>query len=105
MLLNAVLVGVCLLFASLYPKIGDILRYFRNVCLVQKMIIILFNLSFCRVLGSICGLVYVFTLPLLLDLAIRSRTGQKSSLLTVFYVFLIGLGLANFIAQFVVPVH
>ncbi|GAV00073.1 hypothetical protein RvY_10974 [Ramazzottius varieornatus] len=82
-ILNAVLVGVCLLFASLYPRIGDILR----------------------VLGSICGLVYVFTLPLLLDLAVRSRAGEKSLLRTIIYVFLIGLGLANFIAQFVIPTH
>ncbi|OQV19731.1 Sodium-coupled neutral amino acid transporter 9-like protein [Hypsibius exemplaris] len=82
-ILNALCVGTCLIFAALYPRIGDILR----------------------ILGSICGLVYVFTLPLLLDLVVSARTGRKSHLRNAVYVFLIGLGLANFIAQFIIPLH
>lgn len=56
LLLNAVCVVICVLFAVFMPKIGTIIRFS----------------------GAACGLVIIFALPLMVYMASEKRTGQLS---------------------------
>ncbi|XP_055329072.1 neutral amino acid transporter 9-like isoform X2 [Paramacrobiotus metropolitanus] len=77
-LLNVALLGVCLAFASLYPRIGHILRFG----------------------GAFCGLVYICLLPGIMDAVIAYRSGHRV-IWKIFVIFVyVSLGLANLIAQF-----
>ncbi|XP_078527994.1 neutral amino acid transporter 9-like [Lissotriton helveticus] len=78
--LNILLVVLGSLMAKFYPNIGSIIRYS----------------------GAICGLVFIFIFPFLIHLIDLQRKGKRTVLTTIFHVFLILLGLANLIGQFLV---
>lgn len=78
MVLNVVIVTVCVLFAVFYPQVGNIIRYF----------------------GSICGLGLIFTLPPLVRMLQLKERRQLNAVTILFYLLLMVLGTANFIAQF-----
>lgn len=78
--LNIFLVVLGSLMAKFYPNIGSIIRYS----------------------GAICGLVFIFIFPFLIHLIDLQRKGKLTVLTTIFHVFLILLGLANLIGQFLV---
>lgn len=75
--LNYVLIAVAILFAVFYPHIGDLIRY----------------------TGSVCGLMYTFTLPSLTYMAAMRRQEQLTKPKLLVHGLLIAVGLANCIAQ------
>ena len=77
---NVILVSACVAMAIFYPKIGTILRY----C------------------GAICGLIYVFALPVLVDRACLIREGKYGWPQAIKVGVVIVLGLVNLVGQFVV---
>ncbi|ESN93538.1 hypothetical protein HELRODRAFT_88518, partial [Helobdella robusta] len=79
LMFNSCLVSVCILFAIFYPHIGSIIRY----C------------------GAICGLGYIFSLPIIIYL-IQSRASGKRNIviITLVHVIVVVIGVANCVAQF-----
>ena len=77
---NVILVSACVAMAIFYPKIGTILRY----C------------------GAICGLIYVFALPVLVDRACLIREGKYHWPQAIRVGVVIALGLVNLVGQFMV---
>ncbi|PSN44983.1 hypothetical protein C0J52_05476 [Blattella germanica] len=78
LMFNAVIVTVCILFAIYLPSIGTIIRY----------------------TGALCGLLYIFTLPILLHLVSRRLAGDASTCSTVLHLTIPVIGAVNLIAQF-----
>jgi sodium-coupled neutral amino acid transporter 9 len=77
---NIVIVTTCILFAVFFPSIGTIIRY----------------------TGALCGLLYIFTLPILLHLASQRACGKASIISTVLHLSIPLIGAANLLAQFFV---
>ncbi|XP_021950182.1 sodium-coupled neutral amino acid transporter 9 homolog isoform X1 [Folsomia candida] len=77
---NVVVVGICISFAIWLPQIGTIIRF----------------------TGAACGLVYSFFLPVALYLVWQRNLNSLSKKNIVLHGILFSLGLANFIAQFLV---
>lgn len=78
MTLNLIIVGAGVLMARFYPNIGSIIRYS----------------------GATCGLAYVFVFPSVIHMISLHRSGQLRWPSAVFHSFLIVLGIANLIGQF-----
>ncbi|XP_072920542.1 neutral amino acid transporter 9 [Hemitrygon akajei] len=78
--LNVVVLCSGVLVARFYPNIGSIIRYS----------------------GATCGLAFVFVYPSLVHMISLHRKGQLSWLSMIFHSFLIVLGVANLIAQFLI---
>ncbi|GMR49737.1 hypothetical protein PMAYCL1PPCAC_19932, partial [Pristionchus mayeri] len=78
--LNAVVIALAVSIAIFYPKVGSILRY----------------------VGSFSGLVYVFALPCLVYMKKLQMDGQLTKRKQYALYAIIGLGLANLVAQFVI---
>ncbi|GMS96993.1 hypothetical protein PENTCL1PPCAC_19168, partial [Pristionchus entomophagus] len=78
--LNAVVIALAVSIAILYPKVGSILRY----------------------VGSFSGLVYVFALPCMVYMKKLQLDGQLTKRKQYALYAIIGLGLANLVAQFVI---
>ncbi|XP_074640915.1 neutral amino acid transporter 9-like isoform X2 [Tubulanus polymorphus] len=79
LILNAILVTICVLFARFLPHIGVIIRFS----------------------GAFCGLAYIFCLPCIVYMLERKKEGTLTIPVIVFHCGLIVLGIANFIGQFV----
>lgn len=77
---NTVIVTVCVLFAVFLPSIGTIIRY----------------------TGALCGLLYIFTLPILLHLASQRACGKTSLVSTILHLSIPVIGAINLLAQFYV---
>ncbi|XP_066915221.1 neutral amino acid transporter 9-like [Clytia hemisphaerica] len=77
---NIVLISAGVLMAIFYPNVGHIIRY----------------------VGSVSGMVYIFTLPSLVKMVIQYKDQSLKPTSILIHGALIGLGLANFIAQFLV---
>ena len=86
--INCLVVTICISVAIFYPYIGTVIRY----------------------TGAICGFVMIFFLPCLCEMTrqkYESRIGRWSTFAKVhwmhfsIHVFIILLGLANMVAQFV----
>ncbi|KAK7488484.1 hypothetical protein BaRGS_00020269 [Batillaria attramentaria] len=78
-LLNIILVGVCLVFAVFLPHIGKIIGF----------------------VGAFCGLTYAIALPCIVYILACRQSGTLTWPKLVFHCVLIAIGVANFIAQFV----
>ncbi|XP_024119040.1 sodium-coupled neutral amino acid transporter 9 [Oryzias melastigma] len=76
--LNILIVGVGVLMAKFYPNIGSIIRFS----------------------GAICGLALVFVFPALVHMIPLKREGRLTWLSAALHSFLILMGVANVIAQF-----
>uniref|UniRef100_A0A672G8R9 Neutral amino acid transporter 9 n=1 Tax=Salarias fasciatus TaxID=181472 RepID=A0A672G8R9_SALFA len=76
--LNVLIVGAGVLVARFYPNIGSIIRFS----------------------GATCGLALVFVFPALVQLISQRRQGTLRWPSAVFHSLLIGLGVANLLAQF-----
>lgn len=79
-LCNGVVVLICILFAVFVPTVGAILRF----------------------VGSMSGAVYIFALPCAVHLARRKMQGRLTIADIGVHGFLVVLGFANFIAQFLI---
>ncbi|XP_078033513.1 neutral amino acid transporter 9 [Augochlora pura] len=80
LLVNIILVCICILFAVFVPYIGTIIRF----------------------TGALSGLVYVFTLPSLLYLAILKKQKRLSLFVTILHISIPLIGFLNLLAQFFV---
>lgn len=80
LILNCFLVTMCVLIAVFYPHIGDIIRYS----------------------GSLCGLVYIFVLPVCVYMMAMYRRGSLTPVSIVGHSLIICIGVANFISQFLI---
>lgn len=80
LMINAIFIVVCILFAIYLPRFGTIIRF----------------------TGAISGLVYIFLLPVLLHLASLQRQGKLTKLTTSLHMIIPVIGMANLIAQFFV---
>lgn len=76
--INFTLVSICVIFATFVPYIGTIVRY----------------------TGALSGLIYVFTFPSLLHLAILKKEGKLSVYSILFHLAIPVIGFLNLIAQF-----
>ncbi|NXW08136.1 S38A9 protein, partial [Fregetta grallaria] len=76
--LNIAIVGAGVAMARFYPNIGGIIRYS----------------------GATCGLAFVFVYPSLIYVISLHRAGQLTWPALIIHIFIILLGLANLIAQF-----
>lgn len=76
--INLILVSICVIFAIFVPYIGTIVRY----------------------TGALSGLIYVFTFPCLLHLAILKNEGKLSVCSVLFHLVIPVIGIINLIAQF-----
>lgn len=76
--LNVAIVGAGVAMARFYPNIGGIIRYS----------------------GATCGLAFVFVYPSLIYMISLHRAGQLTWPVLIIHIFIILLGLANLIAQF-----
>ena len=64
--------------------------------------IIRFNCACCRFAGSFCGVVYVFTLPGVVDVVSRYRRQESVGVIRiVIHVFIFLIGISNLIGQFI----
>ena len=79
-LINVIFCAICICFAIEVPSIGNIIRYS----------------------GALCGAVVLFVLPSLVFLADAKREDRLTILNVSIHVFIMGLGLINFGAQFFV---
>jgi len=66
----------------MYPKVGSILRY----------------------MGSSSGLIYIFALPCLAHLKLLRLQGHDSRLQTIIHLFIIFIGVLNFVLQFFIKI-
>ncbi|EDV22080.1 uncharacterized protein TRIADDRAFT_29062, partial [Trichoplax adhaerens] len=80
LIFNVFLIGLCILVAIFYPNVGVIIRF----------------------VGAICGMVYVFTLPCLCHMIRLKRQKKLTWISALFHSFIIVLGSANLIAQFLI---
>ncbi|PIC34182.1 hypothetical protein B9Z55_013913 [Caenorhabditis nigoni] len=78
--LNLMLIGIAVGFATFYPNVGSILRY----------------------VGSISGLVYVFALPSMVYLKQSKAAGTLTPLKKYAHYGIVAVGVLNLIAQFVI---
>ncbi|RLW05180.1 hypothetical protein DV515_00005390 [Chloebia gouldiae] len=78
LILNLAIVGAGVAMARFYPNIGGIIRYS----------------------GATCGLAFVFVYPSLIYMITLHRAGQLTWPALIIHIFIILLGLANLIAQF-----
>ncbi|XP_059689664.1 neutral amino acid transporter 9 isoform X2 [Gavia stellata] len=78
LVLNVAIVGAGVAMARFYPNIGGIIRYS----------------------GATCGLAFVFVYPSLIYMISLHRAGQLTWPALIIHIFIILLGLANLIAQF-----
>ncbi|XP_036259034.1 neutral amino acid transporter 9 isoform X2 [Molothrus aeneus] len=78
LILNLAIVGAGVAMARFYPNIGGIIRYS----------------------GATCGLAFVFVYPSLIYMISLHRAGQLTWPALIIHIFIILLGLANLIAQF-----
>ncbi|XP_075582522.1 neutral amino acid transporter 9 isoform X2 [Pelecanus crispus] len=78
LILNVAIVGAGVAMARFYPNIGGIIRYS----------------------GATCGLAFVFVYPSLIYVISLHRAGQLTWPALIIHIFIILLGLANLIAQF-----
>ncbi|RMB95419.1 hypothetical protein DUI87_28141 [Hirundo rustica rustica] len=78
LVLNLAIVGAGVAMARFYPNIGGIIRYS----------------------GATCGLAFVFVYPSLIYMISLHRAGQLTWPALIIHIFIILLGLANLIAQF-----
>ncbi|XP_054253663.1 neutral amino acid transporter 9 isoform X2 [Indicator indicator] len=78
LILNIAIVGTGVAMARCYPNIGGIIRYS----------------------GATCGLAFVFLYPSLIHVISLRRAGQLTWPALIIHIFIILLGLANLIAQF-----
>ncbi|XP_036384941.1 sodium-coupled neutral amino acid transporter 9 isoform X1 [Megalops cyprinoides] len=76
--LNVIIVGAGVLMAKFYPNIGSIIRYS----------------------GALCGLALVFVFPSLIHMMALHRTGTLRWPSALFHSFIILLGVANLVGQF-----
>ncbi|GCB64451.1 hypothetical protein scyTo_0004608 [Scyliorhinus torazame] len=79
-ILNIVVILSGVLVAKFYPNIGAIIRYS----------------------GATCGLAFIFVYPSLIHMISLHRKGQLSWPSAIFHSFLLVLGAANLIAQFLI---
>lgn len=79
-ILNVCVVTICILFAVFYPKVGTIIRF----------------------TGAFGGLAYVFALPCLSYMKALKLKNLLTPGMIVIHCFILVLGIANFLAQFVV---
>ncbi|XP_032624897.1 neutral amino acid transporter 9 isoform X2 [Chelonoidis abingdonii] len=79
LVLNLAIVGLGVTMAIFYPNIGGIIRYS----------------------GATCGLAFVFVYPSLIYMISLHQSGQLTWSVLIVHIFIIILGLANLIAQFV----
>lgn len=77
-ILNFVLIGTCVLFAVVYPHVGDFIRY----------------------AGSLSGVAYDYALPCIVYIVIQKQKGKLSWLSAGFHSIIVLLGFANLMAQF-----
>ncbi|XP_033637139.1 sodium-coupled neutral amino acid transporter 9-like isoform X2 [Asterias rubens] len=77
--LNFILMTVAVLFAVFLPQIGTIIRFS----------------------GAFCGLAYVFTLPCVVYMLELKQQNKLTWPIIIIHSCIIGLGVANFAAQFV----
>ncbi|XP_008100989.1 neutral amino acid transporter 9 isoform X2 [Anolis carolinensis] len=77
-ILNLAIVGVGIVMARFYPNIGGIIRYS----------------------GATCGLAFVFVYPSLIYIISLHREGRLTWLGLSIHIFIILLGVANLVAQF-----
>ncbi|KAM9138920.1 neutral amino acid transporter 9 isoform 1-T2 [Pangshura tecta] len=78
LVLNVAIVGLGVTMAIFYPNIGGIIRYS----------------------GATCGLAFVFVYPSLIYMISLHQSGQLTWSMLIVHIFIIILGLANLIAQF-----
>ncbi|XP_056180659.1 neutral amino acid transporter 9 isoform X1 [Falco biarmicus] len=78
LILNVAIVGAGVAMARFYPNIGGIIRYS----------------------GATCGLAFVFVYPSLIYMISLHRAGRLTWPALIIHIFIILLGLANLIAQF-----
>ncbi|OWF48889.1 sodium-coupled neutral amino acid transporter 9-like [Mizuhopecten yessoensis] len=78
--LNFCVVAVCVLFAMFLPHIGSIIGF----------------------VGAFCGLSYAIALPCLVYMVIRYQQDTLTMPVIAFHSFLILIGLANFVGQFII---
>ncbi|KAK2157177.1 hypothetical protein LSH36_196g03032 [Paralvinella palmiformis] len=78
LLLNTVVISLSIVFAVFLPQIGTIIRYS----------------------GALCGFIYIFTLPSLVYLMSLYSNRSVQWPVVLIHVFVMVLGLANFISQF-----
>ncbi|KAK0088946.1 hypothetical protein PV325_010134 [Microctonus aethiopoides] len=81
-LVNLTAIIVCILFATFFPYIGTVIRY----------------------TGAISGLIYVFTIPSLLHLALMCKKGEINIVTVLLHVSIPVVGLANVVAQIFVVI-
>ncbi|XP_043370708.1 sodium-coupled neutral amino acid transporter 9 isoform X3 [Dermochelys coriacea] len=78
LVLNIAIVGLGVTMAMFYPNIGGIIRYS----------------------GATCGLAFVFVYPSLIYMISLHQSGQLTWSTLIIHIFILILGLANLIAQF-----
>jgi len=78
--INSMVLSVCVCFAIFIPSIGNIIRY----------------------TGALCGAMVVFILPSLLFLSEAKSQSKLTWTNVSMHMVLISLGLANFVAQFLI---
>jgi len=78
--INSVVIIICLCFAIFMPSIGSIIRYS----------------------GALCGAVVVFLLPCLVKLSSTKKEGKLTPLNVAIHAVIMILGIANFVAQFLI---
>ena len=79
-LLNVIIISVAVFFAVVYPHVGSILRY----------------------VGSISGLIYIFSLPCIVHLRRLQMQGRLTKTQIFIHGSIIALGFLNLISQFLV---
>lgn len=77
---NALIVIICVLFATFLPRVGTIIRY----------------------TGAVSGLIYIFTLPCLLHLLMVYWQGKLTTCSVFLHTCIPIIGLLNFASQFTV---
>nr|XP_023019449.1 sodium-coupled neutral amino acid transporter 9-like [Leptinotarsa decemlineata] len=77
-IINCVIVFTCIMFACFLPRIGTLIRF----------------------TGALSGMVYIFLMPGLLNIASLKKEGALTTMKLVLNVALIGLGVLNLSSQF-----
>jgi len=78
--ISTIVISICVCFAIWLPQIGNIIRF----------------------VGAICGLVYLFFLPISLYLKWQHNIGQLTYFSVFVHMLLMGVGMTNFVLQFLV---
>ncbi|KAH0950238.1 hypothetical protein HN011_009181 [Eciton burchellii] len=78
LVINLILVSICILFAMFIPHVGTIIRY----------------------TGALSGLIYVFTLPNLLHMAVLRKQRKLTVCSLLVHLIIPVIGILNLIAQF-----